>query len=315
MSGHSRRPGSRSFSIDDMPIHPGFIRSDIIARSRTQEDEEEEEYSEQSDTAVETTDPSENTPLLKSSSGSGNKRHQRSISSPSKAHPNGHSIKHDDHKHAQPRKAGSGGHGHSHADMNIRGMFLHVLGDALGNVGVMASALIIWLAAPWQPRFYFDPAISLLITLIILKSAIPLVRETAKPLLQAVPEDVSIADIKEDIESLPGIRSCHHLHVWALTPAKRIATLDVALDFDYEPQKYMQLAMEIKKCLHGFGIHSSTIQPEFSHGKVDCQLDCDDHAPDNKCCTPGETSGTATPRYAGSDGHEHSGHDHAGHSH
>lgn len=268
--------------------------------------------------AVETTqqpDASETTPLLRAHSSPS--KPKKTPSSPSKPSPNG--ITHHEHRHNKPRSGGAGGgHGHSHGDMNIRGMFLHVLGDALGNVGVMASALIIWLTAPWQPRFYFDPLISLLITGIILKSAIPLCKETARPLLQAVPEDVSVEDIKEDIESLPGIRSCHHLHVWALTPSKRIATLDVALDCDYDSQRYMQIAKEIKRCLHAYGIHSSTIQPEFSRDDEACQLDCvDGKGADKKCCTPVDGSGTATPTATkGSDGHGHShGHDHHGHSH
>ena len=166
-----------------------------------------------------------------------------------------------------------------------------MLGDALGNVGVMASALIIWLT-PWSFRGYFDPIISLLITLIILRSALPLCFDTSRHLLQAVPEDVSVEEIKEDIMALPGIRGCHHVHVWALTPSKLIATLDVELDFDFGGNgqlKYMELAKEIKNCLRGHGVHSSTIQPEFASGEMvrtDGQVVCQDTA-DKQCC--GET--------------------------
>ena len=175
------------------------------------------------------------------------------------------SISHHDHNHATKPKAASSGHSH---DDNLRGMFLHVLGDALGNVGVMASAIIIW---KWNNpyRFYSDPAISLFITLIILKSAIPLVRDTAKPLLQATPEHVNVQDIREDIMSLPGIVSCHHVHVWALTRSKLVATMDVQLDFDFEEtgeqgqRRWMELARAIKACLRGWQIYSSTVQPEW----------------------------------------------------
>ena len=68
---------------------------------------------------------------------------------------------------------GHGGHGHSHGSMNMRALLLHVLGDALGNVGVIATGLIIWLST-WSFKYYFDPIISLVITVIIFSSALSL---------------------------------------------------------------------------------------------------------------------------------------------
>ena len=155
----------------------------------------------------------------------------------------------------------------------------------------MASALIIWLT-PWSFRFYFDPIISLLITLIILKTALPLCFDTSRNLLQAVPSHVSIEAIRDDIKKLPGVRDCHHIHVWALTPSKLIATLDVELEYDFGTDgqpKYMVLAKEIKNCLRGHDIHSSTIQPEFvspetvalTNGEAVCQ-----DAATKQCCGP-----------------------------
>jgi zinc transporter 1 len=66
------------------------------------------------------------------------------------------------------------GHGHVHGgSMNMRALLLHVLGDALGNVGVIATGLIIWLTS-WSFKYYCDPIISLVITVIIFHSALPL---------------------------------------------------------------------------------------------------------------------------------------------
>ena len=65
-------------------------------------------------------------------------------------------------------------HGHSHGgSMNMKALLLHVLGDALGNVGVIATGLIIWLTS-WSFKYYCDPVISLVITAIIFHSALPL---------------------------------------------------------------------------------------------------------------------------------------------
>ena len=68
---------------------------------------------------------------------------------------------------------GKGGHGHSHGSMNMHALLLHVLGDALGNVGVIGTGLVIWLTT-WSWKYYFDPVISLVITVIIFSSALPL---------------------------------------------------------------------------------------------------------------------------------------------
>lgn len=79
----------------------------------------------------------------------------------------------DTENHA-PMGSHSGSHSHSHAgSMNMRALVLHVLGDALGNVGVIATGLIIWKTS-WSFKYYFDPFISLVITLIIFSSALPL---------------------------------------------------------------------------------------------------------------------------------------------
>lgn len=70
------------------------------------------------------------------------------------------------------------GNSHSHAgSMNMRALVLHVLGDALGNVGVIATGLIIWLSS-WSFKYYCDPIISLVITVIIFSSALPLGKHT-----------------------------------------------------------------------------------------------------------------------------------------
>ena len=168
----------------------------------------------------------------------------------------------EDKQHA---KSHGHSHGHSHGDLNMRGVFLHVLGDALGNIGVIATALFIWFT-DFSWRFYFDPAISLVITIIILCSAIPLCKAAARILLQAVPAGVSIDEIKEDIEKLPGVISCHHIHVWQLSDTKLVASLHVVLAFDFEgegKQEFMRLTNAIRTCLREYGIRNPTIQPEF----------------------------------------------------
>jgi hypothetical protein len=79
---------------------------------------------------------------------------------------------HSNHDHVHITSSGHK-HGHSHGNMNMHALLLHVLGDALGNIGVIASGLIIWLTT-WPGKYYSDPIISLVITVIIFSGALPL---------------------------------------------------------------------------------------------------------------------------------------------
>jgi zinc transporter 1 len=117
-------------------------------------------------------------------------------SSATVGHRRQNSIPHEHHNHAKPKEPTKDGH--SHQNLNMRGVFLHVLGDALGNIGVIATALFIWLT-DYSWRFYSDPVISLVITAIIFSSALPLVKSASLILLQGVPRGISIDEVKEDI--------------------------------------------------------------------------------------------------------------------
>ncbi|KAG0708939.1 cation efflux protein [Suillus ampliporus] len=150
-------------------------------------------------------------------------------------------------------------HGHAHGSMNMRALVLHVLGDALGNVGVIATGLIIWLTN-WKFKFYFDPVISLVITVIIFSSALPLVRSASFILLQGVPPAISLDEVRESILNVDGVLSVHELHVWQLSESKIVASVHVMASRNHD---FMPVAAEIRKTLHYHGIHSSTIQPEY----------------------------------------------------
>lgn len=144
--------------------------------------------------------------------------------------------------------------------LNMEGVFLHVLGDALGNIGVIITALMIW-KTDFSWKYYLDPAISLVITCIILTTAIPLCRRASAILLQAVPQSVDAEEVKADLSSLPGVVDVHDLHIWILAEDLYISTLHVSVACDED--EFMHLAQKINACLHGHGIHSNTIQPEF----------------------------------------------------
>ncbi|KAF5590878.1 CDF family cation efflux system [Fusarium pseudocircinatum] len=345
----SRSGHARFASLDDLSIHPASFRQSIIeaTRGETNESASESETDAENSLIMEEDEAHEESPLLKDVTKKGSSLGHNTRGSHSHSHPRRprrDSSVHHGHHHTLPKKAGKkDSHGHNHADMGMNAMILHVIGDMLGNIGVMVTALIIWLT-DWPGKVYADPAVSLFITAIILKTCIPLTRGTARVLLQATPEHISVPEIRQDIEALPGVITCHHIHVWQLSDTKLVASMHLQVSFpidSHSGEKYMELARRARKCLHGFGIHSATIQPEFcfdqkhSHeaeaaalsldGPVDinkgdsCLLECIDDCQAQGCCPADSSSKASSTRrcsqssYSATSPHVHD-HDH-GHGH
>ncbi|KAI1109712.1 cation efflux protein [Nemania sp. NC0429] len=147
-------------------------------------------------------------------------------------------------------------------DLGMMGVFVHVVGDALNNLAVIVAALIILLTSS-PSRFYADPGVSTAISILILLSAIPLVRNSGKILMQSAPHGVDLDDVKHDLEKIPGIESVHELHIWRLDQRKAIASAHVVVS-NNELADFMDQAKTVTECLHAYGIHSATLQPELA---------------------------------------------------
>lgn len=188
-------------------------------------------------------------------------------------------LKADKKKLAQERDA---------THLNMRGVFLHVLGDALGSVVVIISALVVMFAeGDWI--FCVDPVLSILIVIIISTTTWPLFKQSSMILLQSIPTGIDIEDIDQKLrEECGNINNIHEFHVWQLTGSKLIATLHISVS---SLEEYSGVIEQATKILHQEGIHSTTIQPEFiclkekskQHCPIVCPTDaCSDM---NKCCS------------------------------
>ncbi len=115
----------------------------------------------------------------------------------------------------------------SHQDINIRGAFIHVLGDLFSSVGVVIAAAVIYLTG-WTA---IDPIVSAGIALVILYWAAKLLREAARILLQSTPRHITHEKISEALSGeIAGIRGVHHIHVWELTSGMYVMTAHVEVD-------------------------------------------------------------------------------------
>lgn len=192
------------------------------------------------------------------------------------------------------------------SQMNMRGVFLHVLADALGSVIVIASALIVYLT-DWRYKNYIDPALSLLLVLLILHSVWPLLQESSLILLQTVPTHIQVDAIQRRLlDKVDGVLAVHEFHVWQLAGDRIIASAHIRCR---NLSEYMKIAEKVKEFFHNEGIHSTTIQPEFVEVNElpentikpalsgDCVLDCpktDKPCALSTCCGPSK-HGRDTP--------------------
>jgi cobalt-zinc-cadmium efflux system protein len=146
-------------------------------------------------------------------------------------------------------------HGSAQSSLNLRGAYLHVLGDLLGSVGTVAAALIVsrtgWLIA--------DPIASVVVTLLIVRGAWRLVHESVDVLLESVPKHISIDAVREMLASVDGVDSVHDLHVWSLTSGL-VAMSAHAVVPDVARQQ--QALEDMNRAMREMGIGHVTVQLE-----------------------------------------------------
>jgi cobalt-zinc-cadmium efflux system protein len=149
---------------------------------------------------------------------------------------------------------------HSHGDLNTASARLHVLGDLLGSAGAVVAALVIryfdWLWA--------DPAVSILVSLLILGSAWRLLRRSAHILLEGTPEGMD-ADIVGDAISreAAGVRDVHHVHIWQLAGGSHVATLHARALEGHAPDAVILAIRTVLR--ERFSVDHATVQLETFH--------------------------------------------------
>jgi len=156
--------------------------------------------------------------------------------------------------------------GGSKENLNMRSAWLHVLGDTLGFVVAIVAAGVI-IATGWTP---IDPILSLLVGLLILRSAWGVVRASSHILLQGTPANLDADVIAEDlIANVPGVGDIHHVHIWSLTSEQPHVTLH-ARTTDRSADVIGGINARLKE---KYGIAHSTIQVDVE----DCpDEDCGD---------------------------------------
>jgi len=155
-------------------------------------------------------------------------------------------------------------HPSSDSSLNVRGAYLHVLGDLLASVGTVAAALLIrftgWTAA--------DPIASILMTGFIVRGAWTLVRDSVDVLLESTPSHISLGAVRAQLEAIPGIESVHDLHIWTVTSGMVAMSAHAVVR---DPVRNQHVLEHVHGAMQLFGIGHVTVQLE-QRKMQECEL-------------------------------------------
>jgi cobalt-zinc-cadmium efflux system protein len=155
-------------------------------------------------------------------------------------------------------------------DLNIRGAFLHLVADAAVSVAVVVGGAII-VATGWN---WVDPAISLVIAVVIIWGTWSLLRESFELSMQAVPKGIVLAEVRTYLEGLPGVAGAHHLHVWAMSTTENALTVHLVFPAGHPGDAFLaQVCGELSR---KFRIHHPTMQIEIADG-THCAIETAEH--------------------------------------
>jgi cobalt-zinc-cadmium efflux system protein len=146
----------------------------------------------------------------------------------------------------------------SKGNLNIRGAYLHILGDLLSSIGVLIGGLVIYFSG-WN---WIDPLLSAGICIVILRGAILLVKESVNILLEAVPKEIDLPEVQRTLRTLPGVKDMHHVHLWTISSGIYALSAHVLVD-NLMMSETAKIIEEVNRLLlNKFKISHTTIQLE-----------------------------------------------------
>lgn len=151
-------------------------------------------------------------------------------------------------------------------DINMQGVFLHMLGDAVISLGVLVGGGVVLLTG-WS---WFDPAVGLLVAVFLVLSTWRLLTQSVAMALQAVPADIDPSDVEAYLVKLNGVVEIHDLHIWPMSTTERALTCHLVMPGGHPGDGALaNLAHELE---HRFRIGHATIQVETGDPAIYCKL-------------------------------------------
>lgn len=155
-------------------------------------------------------------------------------------------------------------------DLNIRGAFLHLMADAAVSVGVVLAGV----AIVFTGELWFDPAVSLLVTIVIVVGTWQLLRDALNLITDAVPAGIEPLAVRTYLAERPGVTEVHDLHIWSMSTTEAALMVHLLVPTGHPGDAFLA---QIYRDLHkNFGIEHATIQIELGDSGQACAL-----APEN----------------------------------
>jgi cobalt-zinc-cadmium efflux system protein len=145
-------------------------------------------------------------------------------------------------------------------DLNIRAAFMHMLGDAISSIAIIAGAI----AIHYTGFVTIDPILSVLIGVMIIWTAWDIVQESLNVLLEGLPRGMELTEVTQAMRGLEGVIDVHDLHIWSLGSSAHALSCHVLIE-DMPPSESNAILCRINDLLCGFHIQHTTIQ--FEHTK------------------------------------------------
>jgi cobalt-zinc-cadmium efflux system protein len=154
-------------------------------------------------------------------------------------------------------------------DLNIKSAYLHLLSDAVVSFGIVIGGILIF----YTHYFWIDAAMSIVIALVILFSTWSLLKHSLRLSLDAVPENMNIAEVKLAVEKIPGVKNIHHIHLWAISTTRNALTAHLAVDEKKSLAEIESIKLRVKHELEHLNIQHATLEVEPA--KENCETgDC-----------------------------------------
>jgi len=174
--------------------------------------------------------------------------------------------------------------GHHGSDLNLRGAWLHVMGDMLGSIPAMIAGILI-VTKGW---LWADALGSVLISVIIIVGSIRLILESVDVLLEGTPRHIDLASVKSVILGTQGVSGVHDLHVWTISSGMEALSAHISHE---NSVKHSELLAAVRKRIHDiFGIDHLTLQMESLDHETEAFYIC---SGDTRCFEPAERVGSA----------------------
>ena len=164
--------------------------------------------------------------------------------------------------------------GDTHDNLNMRGAFLHVLGDLFGSVAAIVAALSIMFFG-WG---FMDPLASVIVAILITVSGWRVLRQSLHVLMEGVPEGINLDKLTKTMNEVEGVEGVHHVHVWTITSGFNAMSGHIVVNGQLNVHETQKIIQAVESKMKEIDINHVTLQVECKHNRHSGHILCDDIA-------------------------------------